>query len=365
MMFFLGFDIGGANVKAVNISLIGKTIRLNNTIREYHPLWIRGIDSLKLLLRRIKDELLPEMDNYYVGVCMTAELSDIFKTKDEGVKTIIDIVEEVYRDARARYYVSVDMELMDSSKALKNPMKIAAANWAASAWLLKYKCMDWSIRDALFIDIGSTTTTLIPMVNCEIKVRGFNDPDKLIYGELVYTGVLRGNVATIVDRVPYKGFYANVSSERFALMGDVHLILGYVSSDEYITETADGRGKTIEEAAQRLARLPCADSNIMNFSEIVEIARYIYEKQVFKIFEAIMQIRSWLASQGIDLDKFTVITAGIGEHLAVEASKRAGFKKIISINELIGSKVASVLPAYASALMVLSKVVSHGEACST
>ena len=364
-MNLLGFDIGGANVKAVKISLIDKTIRLNNVVREYHPLWIRGINSLKLLLKKIKDNLLAGMSNYYVGVCMTAELSDVFKTKDEGVKTVIDIIEEVYSDAQARYYVSVDMELMKASKALKNPMKIAAANWAASAWLLKRKCVDWGIYNALFIDIGSTTTTLIPMVNCEIKVRGFNDPDKLVYGELVYTGVLRGNVATIVDRIPYKGFYAKVSSERFALMGDVHLVLGYISSEEYTTETADGQGRTIKEAAQRLARLPCADSNIMNFSEIIEMARYIYEKQVFKIFEAIMQIRSWLASQGIDLDEFTVITAGIGEYLATEASRRSGFKKIISINQLVGSRVASVLPAYASALMVLDKVISHGKTSST
>ena len=296
---------------------------------------------------------------------MTAELSDIFKTKDEGVKTIIDIVEEVYRDAQAIYYVSADMELMDVSKALREPMKIAAANWAASAWLLKCKCVDWDIRNALFIDIGSTTTTITPMVDCEIKVRGFNDPDKLVYGELVYTGVLRGNVATIVNRIPYKGFYANVSSERFALMGDVHLILGYIRSEEYTTETADGRDRTVEDAAQRLARLPCADSNLMNFNEIIEMARYIYEKQVFKIFEAIMQIRSWLASQGIDLNKFTVITAGIGEYLAAEASRRSGFRKIISINELVGSRIASVLPAYASALMVIDKVISHGEVSNT
>jgi Predicted transcriptional regulator/sugar kinase len=105
--------------------------------------------------------------------------------------------------------------------------------------------LEWGISNALFIDIGSTTTTIIPMVKCNVKIRGYTDPEKLVFGELVYTGVLRGNVATLVDKVPYKGFYARVSSERFSLIGDVHLLLGHISSEDYTTETADGRGKQL------------------------------------------------------------------------------------------------------------------------
>jgi probable H4MPT-linked C1 transfer pathway protein len=361
-MNILGLDIGGANVKAVNTmpTPSGKGVNLTGVVRRYHPLWLRGVESLRLLLKEIKQEFSLKPGEYFVGVTMTAELSDVFKTKHEGVRTIVEVVDDVYGDARGVYYVSADMELVSSPEASRSYLKIAAANWAASAWLLKHKCLEWGVRDALFIDIGSTTTTIIPMVDCSVRVRGYTDPEKLVCGELVYTGVLRGNVAALVDRVPYKGFYARVSSERFSLMGDVHLLLGHISSEEYTTETADGRGTTLEEAVQRIARVPCADSDMVSFEEAVEMARYIYERQVFAVFEALMQVRSWLASQDVRLDEFTAITAGLGEFLAAEASRRAGFRRIVSINELVGEKVASVLPSYASALMVLNRVVSRG-----
>jgi len=353
----LGLDVGGANVKAVGITLNDRGVSVSNVVRRYHPLWLRGIESLKQLLKEIKKEFSLRSGEYYVGVTMTAELSDIFKTKYEGVRTIVEVVEDVYSDSKGVYYVTVDIDLIHSTKAVENYLRVAAANWAATAWLMKYKCYEWGIHDAVLVDIGSTTTTIIPIVDCDVRVRGYTDPEKLTYGELVYTGVLRGNVATLVSSVPYRGFYTRVSSERFSLIGDIHLILGHISSEEYTTETADGRGKSLEEAIQRIARIICADSNIISPKEAVEIARYIYEKQILTVFEALMQVRSWLVSQGVNLEGFTVITAGLGEFLAAEASRRAGFKKIVSINELIGEKVANVLPSYASALMVLSKVV--------
>lgn len=356
-MDILGLDVGGANVKAVGITLNDRGVSVSNVVRRYHPLWLRGIESLKQLLKEIKKEFSLRSGEYYVGVTMTAELSDIFKTKYEGVRTIVEVVEDVYSDSKGVYYVTVDIDLIHSTKAVENYLRVAAANWAATAWLMKYKCYEWGIHDAVLVDIGSTTTTIIPIVDCDVRVRGYTDPEKLTYGELVYTGVLRGNVATLVSSVPYRGFYTRVSSERFSLIGDIHLILGHISSEEYTTETADGRGKSLEEAIQRIARIICADSNIISPKEAVEIARYIYEKQILTVFEALMQVRSWLVSQGVNLEGFTVITAGLGEFLAAEASRRAGFKKIVSINELIGEKVANVLPSYASALMVLSKVV--------
>jgi len=88
----------------------------------------------------------------------------------------------------------------------------------------------------------------------------------------------------------------------------------------------------------------------------VEIARYIYEAQVFKVFEALIQIRSWLASIGADLDSFVIMVAGVGKRLALEASERAGFKQFVDVDDVIGEKISPVLPAYAAALMALNRV---------
>lgn len=219
---------------------------------------------------------------------MTAELSDIFPSKDIGVRNVVEIVEDVFSDAIERFYVAYDLRLIRAEEVYTNTIAVAAANWAASAWLLEKISVDHGIENALFVDIGSTTTTIIPLIHGKAVVRARTDPDKLVYGELVYLGTLRTDVSSIVSRVPYKGLYAGVCRERFALMGDVQLILGYIDSASYTTETADGRGKSVEEAMARLSRVVCADMSMVNPIEVKEIARYIHESAVFKVFEAIV-----------------------------------------------------------------------------
>ena len=355
-MIFIGLDIGGANIKAVKVSIENGKAVVEDAIRVYNPIWILGVESVEKRLREVRERFLGSNSKYYVGACITAELSDVFETKAIGVKTVVSIVEKVFRDSLGNYYVTSDMGLVDASKAMEKPILVAAANWAASAWLLERIAVEKNIRNMVFVDIGSTTTTIIPIVNGRTMVRGRTDPEKLVYGELVYTGVLRTNVCSIVDKVPYKGFFARVSSERFALSGDVHLVLGFIREEDYSTETADGRGKSFGEAVARLARVPCADTEMVSVEEVIEIARYIYEKQIWQVFEALMQIRSWLASQGLKLDDFKAVVAGIGKHIACEACRRAGFKEVIDADNLIGYKISSVFPSYATALMVAEKV---------
>lgn len=356
-MVFVGLDIGGANIKAVKVVYEENSLKIANVARVYNPIWVLGPKSIENVLSDVKKVFGLERGKYYVGACITAELSDVFETKDVGVKTVVEITENVFDDSIENYFVSIDMGLKSGEEALRNPIVLAAANWAASAWLLERISVEKMIRDFVFVDIGSTTTTIIPIANGKAMIRGFWDPEKLAFGEIVYTGVLRTNVCSIVDKVPYKGFFARVSSERFALSGDIHLVLGYIKSDEYTTETADGRGKSFEEAIARIARVPCADTKMLSVDEVIEIARYVYEAQVFKVFEALMQIRSWLASKGFKPSLFSAIVAGIGKHIAVEACRRAGFKEILDIDNVVGSKIASVFPAYASALMVAEKVL--------
>lgn len=349
----LGLDIGGANVKATKVVKRAEASpSLEGVVREHCPLWVKGVDGLKSKLYEIRSAL-KLRGGYFVGVCMTAELSDVFRNKREGVASVVEVVENVFNDSRANLYVTVLRGLAEAGEILKEPLKAAAANWAASAWLLERLAEKHSINNAVLIDIGSTTTTVIPLINGKVAVRGLSDPEKLAYGELVYTGVLRTNVATLIDKAPYKGAYVRVSTERFALTGDIHLVLGHIRSEDYTTETADGRGTSVDEALQRLARVPCADHEAMNYFEVRELARYVFESQLFKVLEALIQVRSWIASMGIDPEAFTAITAGIGEFLAREAARRARFARIVSVEEFVPRGVSPVLPAFASALMVL------------
>ena len=354
-LIIIGLDVGGANIKAVKISVHNHEIKILSIFREYFPLWVYGKNGLERKLKDIKKGMVGH-ERYYVAVCMTAELSDVYRIKKEGVEHIVKSSAEIFNDAIDIGFISSDMRVLSSYEAIENYLKVAGANWAASAWFLEKHSYRLNIENSIFIDVGSTTTTIIPIINGKAMVRGFTDFEKLIVGELVYTGALRSNVIGIVRKVPLKGLYARVCNERFALIGDVNLILGNISSTEYTTETADGRGTSVVEAMERLARVACGDAVVLNGFEIREMARYIYEMQIYTVFEALMQIRSYIASLALDPSLFKVIMAGIGRFLVREAARRADFKVIIEIDDLIGAQISSVFPAYAAAMMMYHRV---------
>ena len=121
----------------------------------------------------------------------------------------------------------------------RQPLDFAAANWVATAlWLAQ------QVPDCLLVDIGSTTCDIIPILGGRLTVEGRTDLDRLQAGELVYTGAVRTNTAAIVQAVPVRGRLCPVSSEYFAISGDVHLVLSHISPDDYGCPTPDGRPAT-------------------------------------------------------------------------------------------------------------------------
>ena len=72
------------------------------------------------------------------------------------------------------------------AEAAREPLAVAAANWAATARLVVAPH-----PDALLVDIGTTTTDIIPIVGGDVAATGWTDPDRLASGELVYTGRVR------------------------------------------------------------------------------------------------------------------------------------------------------------------------------
>jgi len=343
----LGFDIGGANIKVVKLKFV-RNKREIEVLREYFPLWLKGRNDLENKLQELRSKLLPDEDNYIIITCMTAELCDIYDDKSDGVLHVVNSVENVFYDSKGNYYVNVHGKLITYDDVVNNPLQIAAANWAASVWLIERLC-----KNCILIDIGSTTTTIIPVINGKAHILGFNDPDKIKYGEILYIGTLRTNIVEFIDKVPYKGFLIDICRERFSTIADVHLILGNISENEYTTETADGKGKSFEECIRRLCRIVCSSTELMNIYEVIELARYIYEVQLFKLTQVVYQIRSRIASMGINPDEFILVSAGIGEFIVKEIGRRIKFKKVVSIDDLVKEpvKIAPVLPSYAAALM--------------
>ena len=193
----IGLDIGGVNTKAVWRD--GDAVR--TVLRPYDV--VRDREALTAVVRDVVAELAGEPPEL-VALTMTAELSDEFRTKREGVGFVLDAVEAAV-PGRVLVFTTAG-ELVSLAEARARPLDVAAANWVASA--LAVGALH---ADALMLDVGSTTADVIPIAAGRVAAAGRTDLDRLLAGELVYTGALRTNLAAIAPRVPVRGRWCPVA----------------------------------------------------------------------------------------------------------------------------------------------------------
>jgi probable H4MPT-linked C1 transfer pathway protein len=337
----IGWDIGGVNTKLALVD--SGQVRVVHT-RAYELQ--RAPDALVSLLREMAvnaGSLDPESD-LRCAVTMTAELSQMFRTKRQGVGFVIDAVETAFPRADVRVF-AVDGRFLALDEARQQPLAVAAANWAATARLVAERH-----RDALLIDIGTTTTDIIPLVNGVVRATGWTDPDRLASGELVYTGAVRTAIEAIVPEVPYRSGSATVSAEGFALIGDVHVWRGDLDGSDYTTPTPDGRAATREFAGERLARVICADRETIDEAGISRIADAVAAAQVTQIAAAIQRVAARHPAMR------TAVIAGLGGFIGERAARSAGMHTVALSSEL-GDAAARSAPAAAVALLFERELV--------
>ncbi len=295
----IGIDVGGANLKVVDDA--GVHIH-------YCPLW-QGAPLADLLRR-------------YTGpaaVVMSGELADCFSSKMEGIAWIVQTVREVFPEA---LFYGTDAAFH------RTPVpQLAAANWLASA-----DCLGERFPDAVLLDVGSTTADVVPLGRFEDLI-GLTDLARLQKRYLVYTGMLRTNVATLLQSATVGRVATPVSTEYFAASADVHLVLGHIPEAGYACPAPDGGGTTRAAALRRLARVVCADLEEIGEEGAVQIAEQFWEVQRGLIARAVEKV---VAESGAD----RIVTAGIGADLF--ARELGG----TALREELG-EVADALPAYA------------------
>jgi (4-(4-[2-(gamma-L-glutamylamino)ethyl]phenoxymethyl)furan-2-yl)methanamine synthase len=333
-MKIAGFDIGGANtdVAIVDFDDFGNIIQIETDF-VYLPMWIKK-DQLKESLR---DMLGASKDVEAIGISMTAELVDAYKTKKEGVLDIAQKSADSF-DVPVGFIGLEGIVML--SDVLKDPLQVAAANWVATVPLAAE--ID---QNCILIDTGSTTTDIIPIKNGRECAAGRSDLQRLKTGELVYSGTLRTNVATIVDKVPLDGSMIRIASELFAVTADVQMVLGNIKEADYTGDTMDGAGKTIEECMTRISRVVCGDMDVLNSEEINVIAEYIYKIQVEKISEALLEV-----SRRNNISK--VVSTGLGmDVICARACEVAGLK-YIGMDKILKKKDCVVAPAIGTAILM-------------
>lgn len=330
MRKIIGLDIGGANLKSALLRVHDCSVIDYKTIMKFFPVWREGKERLPQAIKGLRIELGAVDVPDAVALTMTAELSDVFFTKREGVTHVLNSVEEAFPDATLRVLDNY-ASLLTLAEARRRTQSVAAANWPATGWLASQ-----FFESCIVVDVGSTTTSIIPVVDGVIVAEGRDDFDKLASGELVYTGCLRTNVAAIVNSLPLRGRVRQLSSELFALSGDIHLILGNIGETDYSTETADGRGKSKREALGRLARAVCADVEMLSEREIEEMARYLYQKQIERISEGLALVKQRTVEMGGG--EVPIVVTGMGkDFLARKAAERINCRMVLDLSDYVGA----------------------------
>jgi len=300
-MNMLGLDIGGANLKAAHTDGICKAIPFE--------FWKRRNEFPQVLQSLI--DSLPASAG--IGVTMTAEIADCFTTKAEGVRDITKTLVDVAKITPLQFWTTSG-EFVGPDIAVEYPKLVAAANWHALA--------TWVGRlvpegNALLIDIGSTTTDLIPLRNGQPDTAGLTDVERLVSRELVYTGVWRTPLFGLDERVPFGDAFCPIVPELFATTLDLYLIGGQIPEQENCYETADGRSATKSAAYDRIARMLCCDRAELSDTDLNRIADYLHDRQLTRIANALEQVL-----QRSVHNCSHIIISGSGTFLALELIER-------------------------------------------
>lgn len=304
-MSSIGWDIGGVNVKVARVDGDGVIHALTEPFSIEHD-----ADRLAPVLERLGRQV--GADGHPHAVTMTAELSQRFRSKADGVGFVLDALEQAFPGASMQV-LGTDGCFRQPTEARANPIAVSASNWMATAMVVAAE-----YPDVILLDMGSTTTDIIPIEAGQVRALGRTDPDRLASGELVYSGALRTPVEALVRQVPWRGGMALVAADDFAHTADVHLWLGTLPAPG---EAGNGRSPR-DRAGERLARVVCADRTMIDDDGITAIAAHIADAQVSAIASALTQVRS----RHPRLDCAAVL--GLGAPIAERAARTTGLVDI-------------------------------------
>jgi (4-(4-[2-(gamma-L-glutamylamino)ethyl]phenoxymethyl)furan-2-yl)methanamine synthase len=310
MRIVIGWDVGGAHLKAAR----AENGRVVDAIQIASPLRL-GLDRLAQSFTEAKVRIGTAQRHV---VTMTGELADTFCSRIEGVESLSTLAVRELAPAAVSLYAG-RAGFVRPQDARQHAADIASANWHASASLVARVQ-----RAALFVDMGSTTTDLVPIVDGAVAARGFTDAERLAAGELVYTGLVRSFAMAVADRAPFAGRWMPLINENFASMADVHRLLGSLPDGVDLMATADGRAKSVEASRARLARMVGCDAKDADDEAWAALAGWFAEAQIRAVIDGAQLV---LSNRGLPVDA-PIVAAGIGDAVVREVARRLGRKHI-------------------------------------
>lgn len=339
MAVVIGWDIGGAHLKAAR----AEDGRIVAAVQIPAPLRL-GLKRLKQSFAEARAQV---GDSANHAITMTGELADTFETRAEGVAVLTDCALRELAPAKVIVYAGRAGFVVPEA-ASAHVADIASANWHASAAFV-----GTVEPSALFMDMGSTTTDIVPIVAGKVAARGYTDAERLAAGELVYTGLVRSFLMTMGERAPFAGQWTDLVRENFANMADVQRVLGGLPDGADQMTTADGRDKSLPASQARLARMVGRDAGDAGDAAWAGLAQWFAELQIRAATDGAMLVLSHYLLPA----EAPIVAAGVGAAVLRETARRLG-RKCREFEELLDAEpsvhTAASVSAPAAALAILA-----------
>ncbi len=345
----IGWDLGGAHVKAARLDAAGTVERV---MQVPCPVW-QGLEHLHRALSEVLAALGPAPVH---AVTMTGEMADLFSNRTEGVARLLAAVHERLPAEGAggsalRCYAGAQ-GFVRADHAPLAARHVASANWLASATVVAA-----AVPEALFVDIGSTTTDVVVVRGGRVRSAAGDDAQRLLAGELLYTGVVRTPVLALAPDVPFDGDWVPVMAEQFATAADVHRLTGRLPDTADQHPAADGGAKNVTGSARRLARMIGRDVESAPLASWQRLAGWLARAQARHIEDA------WdrLLSREPLADSAPVVVAGVGRFVAAALAASRGrsvveFGRLIPVHEAERNRATDSAPAVAVAWLAQGAV---------
>jgi probable H4MPT-linked C1 transfer pathway protein len=304
----IGWDIGGAHLKAAALDASGRILAV---VQEACPLW-QGLDRLHSALDAALERLRPAPRCRH-AVTMTGELVDCFPGREAGVMALVEAVAERFGPGNVSVFAGHWGFLDAAAVTPQDAVRIASANWLTSGLWTAAR-----LPEALFVDIGSTTTDILPICEQTVKNRGYTDDERMRYDELIYTGIVRTPVMALAERVPFEGEWTGIMAEHFATAADIYRLTGELPEHADQMPAADNGAKTPEGSRRRLARMFGRDAEAASAGAFRRAAEFLRERQLARIRGGleIQLSRDFLG------DEAPLVGAGVGRFLVRELAAR-------------------------------------------
>lgn len=309
----IGWDVGGAHVKAALV----EHGELRDAAQWPCPLW-QGLEHLQQCIgaaaRRWPEGMTSAQTVH--AVTMTGEMVDRFAHREAGVVEIAGLLERMLVGP-AIFYAG-EPGWCSAGDAPARWDAIASANWLASAQLVAYLLRRRGGDSGVLVDIGSTTSDLIPLCGGRPQARGRNDAERLITGELVYQGVVRTPLCAVAPRIDFQGVRRNVMNELFATTADVYRLTGELDSVHDQQPSADGAAKDLASTRRRIARMIGLDARDASDADWRDFALAWRAAQL----DALEQHLHRVAEAPVVAPDAPLVAAGCGDFLVAALAER-------------------------------------------